>query len=99
MATLRVLGFYDKELYSYVFRENNSLAVIGALLGLIAGFGLHKFVIKTVEVDIVRFVQQIAPLSYLYSFALTIVFALTVNLFMRRHVRSIDMVESLKSAE
>jgi len=99
LATLRVLGFYDQELYSYVFRENNALAFIGAALGLIGGILLHKFVISTVEVDIVRFVQEISPLSYAYSFALTLLFSVTVNMFMRHSVRGIDMVESLKSAE
>ena len=47
----------------------------------------------------VTFVREIMPLSYVYSLALSVVFSLTVNLLMRRKVRSIDMVESLKSAE
>ncbi len=99
MATLLVLGFSDKELYDYVFRENNCLAVIGSLAGLLLGTLLHQFVIKTCEVDIVMFVREIQPLSFVYSALMTIGFSLLVNLFMRRKVRGIDMVESLKSAE
>lgn len=99
LATLQVLGFTDREMYDYVFRENNSLAVIGSLLGLVLGRVLHQFVIITCEVDMVMFVRDIKPLSFVYSFALTIIFSLGVNLMMRRKVRSIDMVESLKSAE
>ena len=99
LATLRVLGFYDKEMYAYIFRENNALSVIGAFVGLVFGKIMHLFVIRTCEVDMVMFVRSAKPLSYVYAFALTIVFSLIVNLLMRPKVRTIDMVESLKSAE
>lgn len=99
LATLRVLGFYDKEMYAYIYRENNALSVIGAFVGLLFGKIMHLFVIRTCEVDMVMFVRSAKPLSYVYAFALTIVFSLIVNLLMRPKVRAIDMVESLKSAE
>ena len=99
LATLRVLGFLDHEMYDYVFRENTILAVIGTGVGLLLGKYLHLFVIKTSEVDMVMFVRHAEPLSYVKSAVLTIVFALVVNLMMRKKVRSVDMVESLKSAE
>ena len=99
LATLRVLGFYDKEMYAYIFRENNALSVIGAFVGLVFGKIMHLFVIRTCEVDMVMFVRSAKPLSYVYAFALTIAFSLIVNLLMRPNVRAIDMVESLKSAE
>ena len=99
LATLRVLGFYDKEMYAYIFRENNALSVIGAFVGLLFGKIMHLFVIRTCEVDMVMFVRSAKPLSYVYAFALTIVFSLIVNLLIRPKVRAIDMVESLKSAE
>ena len=99
LATLRVLGFYDKEMYQYIFRENNTLAVVGAALGLAFGKVMHNFVIRTCEVDLVMFVRDAGTASYCYSFLLTVVFSMLVNLMMRKKVRSIDMVESLKSAE
>ena len=99
LATLRVLGFYDKEMYQYIFRENNTLAVVGAALGLAFGKVMHNFVIRTCEVDLVMFVRDAGAASYCYSFLLTVVFSMLVNLMMRKKVRSIDMVESLKSAE
>lgn len=99
LATLRVIGFYDKEMYAYIFRENNALSVIGAFVGLVFGKIMHLFVIRTCEVDMVMFVRSTKPLSYVYAFALTIAFSLIVNLLMRPKVRAIDMVESLKSAE
>ena len=99
LATLRVLGFYDKEMYDYVFRENNALAAIGAAAGLMLGKFMHAFVIRTCEVDLVMFVRSANAMSFVYSFVLTVAFSLCVNLMMRRKVRAIDMVESLKSAE
>lgn len=99
LATLRVLGFFDKEMYDYIFRENVLLTMIGAAVGLIFGKYMHAFIIKTCEVDLVMFIRQANAMSYVYSFVLTVVFSMFVNLIMRRKVRSIDMVESLKSAE
>ena len=99
LATLKVLGFTDHEMYDYVFRENVALAVIGTAVGLLFGTYLHRFLITTVEVDLVMFVRRVDGSSYVYSAILSILFALIVNLFMRRKVRAIDMVESLKSAE
>ena len=99
MATLRVLGFYDSEMYDYIFRENNALAIIGAAAGLALGRYMHAFIIRTCEVDMVMFVREAGKGSYILAFFMTLVFSLTVNLMMRRKVRSIDMVQSLKSAE
>lgn len=99
LATLKVLGFTRKETYSYVFRENNLLSIIGVILGLLGGIVLHRFVIQTAEVDLIMFVRQIKPLSFVYSAALTLGFSLIVNLIMRRKIRAVDMVESLKSVE
>ena len=99
MATLRVLGFYDSEMYDYIFRENNALAIIGASAGLLLGKYLHAFIIRTCEVDMVMFVREAGKGSYILAFFMTLVFSLMVNLMMRRKVRSIDMVQSLKSAE
>ncbi len=99
LATLRVLGFFDSEMYDYIFRENNTLAVIGAAAGLLLGRYMHAFIIKTCEVDMVMFVRTADTMSFVYSFFLTILFSLLVNVMMRRKVRAIDMVESLKSAE
>lgn len=99
LATLRVLGFYDKEMYDYVFRENIALSIIGAAAGMVFGRYMHSFVIKTCEVDLVMFIRAAEPLSFVYAFALTVAFCLMVNAVMRRKIRAVDMVESLKSAE
>ena len=99
IATLKVLGFYDKEVSSYVFRENNILSVMGAVIGLGFGVALCQFIIQTAEIDEVMFGRSIHPLSFVWAFIITVAFSLIVNLIMQRDLRKISMVESLKSVE
>lgn len=99
LATLKVLGFYDGEVTAYIYRENIWLTLIGMVLGVGIGFVLHKFIIRTCEVDMIMFGQSIRLDSYLYSILLTVLFSVLVNLFMFFKLRKIDMVESLKSVE
>lgn len=99
LATIKVLGFYDKEVASYIYRENILLTVMGALAGLVLGIALHRYVILTAETSIVMFVRAIAWPSFIYAVALTIVFALCVNFISDRSLGKINMVEALKSVE
>ena len=99
IATLKVLGFYDREVSSYVFRENIILSVMGAAFGLLLGTGLCEYVIITAELDEVMFGRNIHPMSFLWAFLITVVFSLIVNQIMTRVLKKISMVESLKSVE
>ena len=99
LATLKVLGFYDREVAEYVYRENILLTLIGALVGVGLGKVLHLFIIETVEVDAAMFGRIINLPSYIYSLAFTVAFSLIVNGVMFFKLRKIDMVESLKSIE
>ncbi len=99
IATIKVLGFYNREVSEYIYRENIILTVIGTLLGLVLGVFLNGFIIQTVEVDIVMFGRSILPQSFFYAVGLTFAFAIIVNFFMYFKMRKIDMVESLKSIE
>lgn len=99
LATLKVLGFYDKEVSAYVYRENVILTLIGVAAGAFFGIFLHRYIILTVEVDAVMFGRNIKPISFLYSGILTVGFSMVVNLFMHKKLKKIDMVESLKSVE
>ena len=99
IATIKVLGFYDREVDAYVNRESVALTLIGALFGLLGGVALHRFVILTVEVDAVMFGRNIEPLSFVYAFALTILFSTIVNLVMGRKLKRVSMVESMKAPE
>lgn len=99
IATLKVLGFYDFEVSTYVFRENIILSLIGAAAGLGLGTALCMFVIETAEIDEVMFGRTIHPLSYLWAFLVTAAFSLLVNVLMSGVLKKISMVESLKSVE
>lgn len=99
LATLKVLGFYDSEVAMYIFRENIVLTICGIVLGLGLGSLLHRFVIVTVEVDLMMFGRLISTGSYILSSFVTFGFSILVNIYMYFVLRKIDMVESLKSVE
>lgn len=99
LATLKVLGFFDGEVSSYVFRENVLLTVFGCILGVVLGSALHRYVITTVEIESYMFGRIIKIPSYLLAIALTFGFSFLVNLLMHFKLKKIDMVESLKSVE
>ena len=99
LATLKVLGFYDKEVTEYVYRENILLTLIGSVFGMLLGKILHRFIIVTVEIDSVMFGRNINTISFVYAFLLTVVFSLFVNGVMYFKLKKINMVESLKSTE
>lgn len=99
IATIKVLGFYDREVSAYIYRENVVLTVIGTAVGLVLGIFLHQFVIRTAEIDMVMFGRTVYPLSYVWSALLTILFSVLVNLVMHRKLKKISMVESMKAPE
>ena len=99
IAALKVLGFTKREVYAYIFREIMLLALMGDVTGMLLGIWLERFVITTAEVDYVMFGRSIHPLSFVYAFALTLVFSALVMLVMRRKLDRVDMVESLKSVD
>ena len=99
LATIKVLGFYDKEVYQYINRENTILTLIGILLGLGIGNILTMYIIKTCEIDMLMFDTTIAWPSYLYAILITMSFAILVNIILYFSLKKIDMIESLKSIE
>ena len=99
LATIKVLGFYDKEVYDYVGRETTILTIIGILLGLVAGYFLEMFILKTCELDILMFDTRISIWTYIYSASLTVLFTVIVSIVTYFALKKIDMIESLKSVE
>jgi len=99
LSTIKVLGFFDHELALYIYRENGLLTVIGTFIGLGLGVLLQRYVISTMEIDILMFSRDLLWQSYVYSCVLTFFFAALVDLFMMKSIRKIDMVASLKSIE
>lgn len=99
IATLKVLGFTDREVSSHVSNENIILSVIGSLVGLVVGVWLTRFVVNTAEVDNILFVRHIKPQSFLYAFAITMIFTIIVRIISHFQLKKIDMIESLHSGE
>lgn len=99
LATLKVLGFYNGEVSAYIYRENIILTFIGVLLGLLLGIPLNIAVVGVVDIDTLTFNTDLEPLSFLMAAALTIIFAILVNVMMHFKLKKISMVESLKSVE
>ena len=99
IATIKVLGFYDKEVSAYIYRENIILTIIGTVVGLGLGTILHKFIMVTVEIQSMMFGRVIDISSYFIATVLTIVLSLFVNLAMFYKLRNVKMVESLKSVD
>ena len=99
IASLKVLGFYDKEVSMYVFRETVILTLIGTVAGMVFGRFLVDFVVKTAEIDMVMFGRTVHPMSFVFSGLITICFAVIVMLFMHRRLMKVNMVEALKSVE
>lgn len=99
IATLKVLGFYDGEVDTYIFRENLILTLLGTAVGLVLGIFLANFVITTAEVDFVMFGRTIYPMSYVLAAAFTLLFSVVVMLVMHRKLKNVDMIDALKSIE
>lgn len=99
IATIEVLGFYENETAAYVFRENTILTFLGALVGLVLGIFLHRFVMSQIVVDMVSFDVHVKQISFLYSLVLTMVFTWFVDRLMRKKIDAISMTESLKSVD
>ena len=99
LATIKLLGFYDKEVSAYVYRENIVLTVFGILMGCFMGHWLHLYLVRSTEIDLMMFGRQTAPSAYVYAAILTMLFSIAVNILAHFRMKKIDMVESLKSAE
>ena len=99
IATFKVLGFYNRETSSFIYKENIILTILGIFVGLFLGNLLTGFIIQTVEVDNVMFGRDIYFTSYLYAAGLTFLFSILVNAVMSFKIKAVNMVESLKSVE
>lgn len=99
LATIKVLGFFDKEVSSYVYRENVMMTLLSSLVGLGLGVLLHRYVIFTAEMDFIMFAREPLVWSYFYAIGMTVAFTLLVNVLTTGRLRKINMVEALKSVE
>ena len=99
IATLKVLGFHDKEVSTYVYRETIILTIIGIILGLFLGITLNLFVLTIAETEEFLFIKDIHLISYIITFIIMIIFTLVVEIMTYFMLKKIDMIDSLKSVE
>ncbi len=98
-ATLKVLGYHQREIRRLMLRENNYVSITGVLLGIPPGFMITTIILKMCEYDNMVFPTYITFPSVAAACAITYIFAFLIQLLLTRKVRSIDMVEALKSVE
>lgn len=99
IATLKVLGFYPKEVDKYINSETFILTTIGIIIGLIFGSYLSHFIISTCEPDYIMFDRNVFAISYIYSILITTTFTIIVNIVTHFNLKKINMIESLKNVE
>ncbi|WP_169333934.1 FtsX-like permease family protein [Allofustis seminis] len=99
LSTIKVLGFYDREVTAYIYRENIFLTLMGIVAGYGFGYLLHGFLIRTTEVDMMRFSRHISWQSYAMSALLTFTFATLVMFIVHRKLKHINMVDALKGGD
>ncbi len=99
LATIKVLGFYDNEVFNYVIKETRILTAIGIILGLFGGYALSMYAIKTCELDMLMFNYDFGTMCYVYGIIITIVFAEIINIAVNHTLKKISMIDSLKSVD
>lgn len=99
LSTIKVLGFHNKEVTLYIYRETMVLSFVGIVLGLVAGYYLHQFLIQMISPATILFYPRVSWEVYaLPIVAVTVILAL-LGLFVNHHLRKVDMLEALKSVE
>ena len=99
IATLKVLGFTDKESNEYIYRETLIMVIIGIIVGILITPPLHNIVMGLLEVDHMVFLREIKIQSFIYSSLLTLIFAIIMQQITFFKLKKVDMIESLKSVE
>lgn len=99
LATIKVLGFYDREVHSYANKETLLLTVLGILFGLPVGYLLSAMLLMALKMPSLEFVLYVKPQSFLYAAFVSFSFTIIVNLITNKVLDKINMVEALKSVE
>ena len=99
ISTLKVLGFFPREVDNYIIKEMFIITIIGILIGLFFGTFVTYVIVDLIEMDLVEFIHTIRPVSYLGTFIIMIIFSVIVSFIIHYSLKKIDMIESLKSVE
>lgn len=99
LSTIKVLGFYDKEVTMYIYRETIYLSLIGILVGYFFGELLHHYIIVTVPPDDVMFNPALNYIPFLYPLAIITIITIILGIFVNNKLKKLDMLSALKSVD
>ena len=99
LSTIKVLGFHNKEVTLYIYRETIILSLVGMILGLISGYYLHQFLIQMIAPGTFRFQPQVGWEVYLIPVLAVGIILTILGFFVNHYLRKVDMLEALKSVE
>lgn len=99
IATLKVLGFYNKEIDNYIMKEELIITILGIIVGLILGTIYAYKLIDSIEINTMQYIKGIHLDSYLQTFGFMILFTIIVSVGVHCSLKKIDLIESLKSVE
>nr|WP_072537488.1 FtsX-like permease family protein [Anaerococcus mediterraneensis] len=99
LATIKVLGFYPKEVTSYIYREIFLLTLLGIGFGYILGYLIFRYIIALVAPRNIMLAYKLHPISFIVSAAITLVLSLIILLYIHRKLKKIDMAEAMSSGE
>ena len=99
LSTIKVLGFHNKEVTFYIYRETMVLSLVGIILGLVSGFYLHRFLIQMISPATILFYPQVAWEVYALPIGAVLLILILLGFFVNHHLRKVDMLEALKSID
>lgn len=99
LSTIKVLGFHNNEVTLYIYRETIVLSLVGIVLGLVAGFYLHQFLIQMISPATILFYPQVGWEVYVIPVATVSIILTLLGFFVNYYLRKVDMLEALKSVE
>lgn len=99
LSTIKVLGFHNKEVTMYIYRETIALSLIGMLVGLVSGIYLHKLLLAMIGSDSIRFNPSVGLEVYLIPILAISGILAALGWYVNHHLRKVDMLEALKSVD
>ena len=97
IATLKVLGYYNKEVDNYILKEEFFITIIGILVGLFFGTLYAYKLIDSIEINTMQYIKNIHLDSYIQTFIFMIIFGFIVSIGVHFALKKINLIESLKS--
>ena len=99
LSTIKVLGFHNREVTRYIYRETVALSLVGILFGLAGGWILHRYLLGRISADFVQFNQNVAWTVYLTPVVAILLILAALGWLVNRQLRQVDMLEALKSVD